>query len=474
MLSARKLISEEKIQEFSAEQGFKVEKEDLEEISEKKKYFYAQLLHSKKYNSKDLEEATGIAAPTLRQWKSRWKGRKPLNKGPARVTHLSADTGELIRKAVNEADAAFNCLTTTDVQKIATQEAIDHFVINPGTEVSVTLIQKKVLLFGLKLSVGQFSAQARVRAAREIRNFFTYACGISAVREVVPTAKFINFDTTQVKIHFHGGNNVKAVTLVDRDFHHPVNREGANDDSPDGVFVKIVVCVSAGGKAAPPVFVQADSRLKKGEFDATKVPGLGVGLGADDDANYGYVVFVETRGSMPRSFTEWYFREVVAPFASELDRVHPEGKVCVLMDGEPSQVMAIVGDPEQPPTALFHFLKQRGIIVVKLPASCSMLLQPADVMSLFKVMKKLLLGMGNEEWNLLYDNCLAPVMGHIRSLYAARKRRNGEMDTSNKRLIRQKAIAAASYALRESLNQKQILAGFYYNAGCRQSGKLRF
>ena len=43
------------------------------------------------------------------------------------------------------------------------------------------------------------------------------------------------------------------------------------------------MCVSAGGKAAPPVFVQADSRLKKGEFDATKVPGLGVGLGADDD-----------------------------------------------------------------------------------------------------------------------------------------------------------------------------------------------
>ena len=164
---------------------------------------------------------------------------------------------------------------------------------------------------------------------------------------------------------------------------------------------------------------------------------------------------------MPRSFIEWYYREVVAPFASELDRVHPEGKACVLMDGEPSQVMAIVGDPEQPPTALFHFLKQRGIIVVKLPASCSMLLQPADVMSLFKVMKKLLLGMGNEEWNLLYDNCLAPVMGHIRSLYAARKCRNDEMDTSNKRLIRMKAIASASYALRESLNQKQILAGFY-------------
>ena len=44
MLSARKLISEAKIQEFSAEQGFKVEKEDLEEISEKKKYFYAGIL----------------------------------------------------------------------------------------------------------------------------------------------------------------------------------------------------------------------------------------------------------------------------------------------------------------------------------------------------------------------------------------------------------------------------------------------
>ena len=185
---------------------------------------------------------------TLRKWKSLWLGRKPLHKGPGRVTHLSADTGELIRKAVNEADAAFNCLTTTDVQKIATQEAIDHFVINPGTEVSLTLIQRKLLLFGLKLSVGQFSAQARVRAAREIRNFFTYACGISAVMEVVPTAKFINFDTTQVKIRFHGGNNVKAVTLVDRDFHHPVNREGSNDDSPDGVFVKIVVCVAQAEK----------------------------------------------------------------------------------------------------------------------------------------------------------------------------------------------------------------------------------
>ena len=84
---------------------------------------------------------------------------------------MSADTGELIRKAVNEADAAFNCLTTTDVQKIATQEAIDHFVINPGRQVSVRQIQRKMLLWGLKESVGQWPAQARVRAAREIRNF---------------------------------------------------------------------------------------------------------------------------------------------------------------------------------------------------------------------------------------------------------------------------------------------------------------
>ena len=145
MSSARKLISETKIQEFSAEQDFKVEKEDLHKISKEKKYFYAQLLHSKKYNSKDLAEATGIAANTLRKWKSKWKGRKPLHKGPGRVTHFSADTGELVRKLANEADAGFNCLTTTDVQKIATQEAIDHFVINPGTEVSLTLIQRKLV-----------------------------------------------------------------------------------------------------------------------------------------------------------------------------------------------------------------------------------------------------------------------------------------------------------------------------------------
>ena len=192
------MVSEEKILEFSAEQDFKVEKEDLEEISGEKKYFYAQLLHSGEYKCKDLAEATGITANTLSQWKSRWKGRKPLHKGPGRVTHFSADTGELIRKLANEADAAFNCLTTTDVQKIATQEAIDHFVINPGRQVSVRQIQRKMLLWGLKESVGQWPAQARVRAAREIRNF-SHTTG---VRQQLSAPKF-----SEIRSECKGGAN---------------------------------------------------------------------------------------------------------------------------------------------------------------------------------------------------------------------------------------------------------------------------
>ena len=82
MLSARKLISEEKIQEFSAEQDFKVEKEDLDKISREKKYFYAQLLHSQRYKSKDLEEATGIAVSEIARKKTKKRNERPENSAP--------------------------------------------------------------------------------------------------------------------------------------------------------------------------------------------------------------------------------------------------------------------------------------------------------------------------------------------------------------------------------------------------------
>lgn len=121
--------------------------------------------------------------------------------------------------------------------------------------------------------------------------------------------------------------------------------------------------------------------MEKDAIDIHKCNGIGM---SPNQSSFIYIVFCHSRCGN-QSFYEWFVQTIIVDFVKTLRNIfhyNESIEAFYQLDGEPIQIECFIKESIQ------KILKDNSIVVGKLPASTSMLTQPADVGACFKSSKQ--------------------------------------------------------------------------------------
>lgn len=160
------------------------------------------------------------------------------------------------------------------------------------------------------------------------------------------------------------------------------------------VFVKYYCLASADGVLGTPVYVLNDKDMEKDEIDVFEL--LGMGIDSSPHAKC-YVVCCKDSDSN-KNFFKWLMQTVILPHIAAVrrklgvtgepgsDKSDTDFPAVLTFDGEYHQVDQVMKNH----LGVRDAIDEAGLVIIKLPASCSSTLQPCDVMVLFMALKKAL------------------------------------------------------------------------------------
>lgn len=151
-------------------------------------------------------------------------------------------------------------------------------------------------------------------------------------------------------------------------------------------FIKHFLIIAADGSRAPPVYLIADSTMKKDDCDWYQCPGL-----SSVNSNVAHIVFCQTRVPGSKFYEELHSRVIIPFIKSQKEAAAwtPDRSVspaasepCIFtLDGEKAQITIY----EQ--ADMLEELKKENVVVGKPPASTTSITQPCDHGSCFKASK---------------------------------------------------------------------------------------
>ena len=227
---------------------------------------------------------------------------------------------------------------------------------------------------GIKDRTCQEKNKARRVAEGDIRNMITCYVGTKLFSENVPPALIINYDATQFKVP--AVRKEKVMVMENRNKKKAVESSEACDGL--NTFVKYMSIISASGDIAEPIFIIAHDKLPANAMHWLKVPGLG-------GQRQGHVVIMKKRGGNKEYF-DTLLREQVIGFVKQQREIYDykDKNAFIVADGEREQIEPLLRETSPGLIdGLQEVLELLNINMMKLPASCSGVLQPCDVAKWF-------------------------------------------------------------------------------------------
>ena len=359
--------------------------------------------------------AEKMAFDTVRNWaKRRADGLKQIprsqNRGGRKRT--VSDQGLL---AILKHAALSHLARATDVKcggkgceleelllKVAQDEAQENGTRVPAYLEPSTLKRLKKTLYecGKKISKTQHQTIRRREAQADLRNVISLAVALEHEMFDPDEESFVspfltfNMDATQVVHTIDRGGSLEFTFIPYGAKHSQKNQrkygdsrtKGRKGSAPNPQRYKLFVCANAGGEYLPPCLVV---KLKSKEWGKgsnqpwiEKVPGFKRKGGGEDD---GYVIFTKN-GERQDLVAQLYNREVLQPGLKKIREEHfgaeSKRKALFMFDGEKEQLDEFKATAED-------FYEKENITLLKLPAACTGFLQPLDVSTGFRAMKKI-------------------------------------------------------------------------------------
>ena len=220
----------------------------------------------------------------------------------------------------------------------------------------------------------------RLEAESDLRNVVSAAVAFQASVEGLDACQILNIDATQFLIA-RKDNVITCVVPLERDNSSTVQTHSY--DNGMNTFVKYVAMVDATGHLFDPLFLYKDPQLEKklkNHFEHYEV-------GSVINQHSHVAVAASRQGNA--AFFQWLFGEYIIEQIKAHRKRHKladDAPILLTMGGEVDQIKLF--DAMDAPMKLLY--EQNGISLLKLPASCSGILQPLDKCSLFKSTKKTL------------------------------------------------------------------------------------
>ena len=226
------------------------------------------------------------------------------------------------------------------------------------------------------------SDASRRKAEADIRNFVTCFVATKAFSQDLHPAMKINFDSTQAKWPVE--RKIGAATPTKRKRHHQVQSVTPKCNFP--VFVKVLTMGTANNDHYDPIYIISDQRLDAEAMHYRCFDGFGTGVGRK-----AHVIVMKNRTGN-KAFLHKFLCEMLPEFIERMKEQHGinETKAFVSCDGEREQVVAFMQENRTGETNVRTILDAAGILMMKLPASCSGVLQPSDLAKMYNAMKKLM------------------------------------------------------------------------------------
>lgn len=294
-------------------------------------------------------------------------------------------------------DGAANVKKAAQVHKIilnAIKEQRNNTLTRRGQIPDESELNRKTLTairrrLRAKIRVAQAMNETRLHAASDHRNAVSLAVMLFSYASSLWPNMIFNWDATQFQVDFEPDKIVWYIPKANTIDNAPVTCSGNSELS---LGVKWIPFISANGGISKVVLLLAVDDLGKDDFHFYIINGLScsVEMSTDETRSFGYICFTKTRAGNS-AFWTWYLNTIVRTAVDTIRRdvkpLLPNGSVMpafVLCDGEAIQLDAVIDDEVR------RRLQESGILIGKLPASCSLIYQPADVSPLFKVVKGML------------------------------------------------------------------------------------
>ena len=220
-------------------------------------------------------------------------------------------------------------------------------------------------------------------AESDPRNVINAAVAMEALLKDMSPHQLWNMDATQLKIQ-HDKKGSLCVLPPGYDINIPTTSEGSGGGLD--TYYKFTALVNGQGYMADTYLVFSDNKYTANDdehFEHYKIPGVGV------HGNPLYLGILKKRGGNDASWA-WFLSEyLIEQFKiyREKMEIPPDQKFVLTMDGEDAQINPFLDEVND---AIKKKFEDNNIIVLKLPASCSAILQTLDKCKLFLSSKKAL------------------------------------------------------------------------------------
>lgn len=262
-----------------------------------------------------------------------------------------------------------------------------------GADVKHRTVQRLRNQFDITIRKVRSKSTARVLAEMQIRNNVSLAALIGAKLDPDPDftpARLIpsmiwNIDSTQVQF---AGMHPKKVLATKKGKKKSKKQALNKEVEKEGdLHAKLVICVSAAGQKAAPLFLYSHKLAPQG-LTQLQVPGL-----HPDGRSIGHIWVY--RDIPMKDILTWIFKQLVIPEIKKsraaITQSLTSKRAAVLLDGEIPQVRATVDD------AMLATFKEEGMCVVKFPGNTTGTLQPLDNSPCFCSLKTFIRNSSREE-----------------------------------------------------------------------------
>jgi hypothetical protein len=425
-------------------------------------------------NCKSVANAYNINSKTLNDWKLKILNDKTIKKDGGRPKIFSKHFIDEVKTAAKDGVNASKPLLASRI-KDSLKRKIEEDALKSGKGVVQTQFSESTLKRARKEALSSAKASniaiPRVRAAQDIRNFYSMYCAMQACKGGVENARVINADNTifECKKDKTDAKVIVVKQLKKEDYHddngdfidqHHVPAAIVAGDHNQAFYVKWMACVNHPGESIPFVFLIAIEELGIDEFHHFEVKTLRWFVNAPP----GHLCFTKTRAGN-RELYDWFFRSIIIPFIKGLSTPLNEGDDSLpsifTLDGEKTILDSLMGRSasatvEQLPS-IIDLMNENRTRVVKTPASASLVLQALDVSVAFRIIKKKL--KSTIEGGLaekIYPD-LERELDKVITQFVAFKELKEYSETKSKII---QAVSRIYYAIKHSLKPEHLTKGF--------------
>ncbi len=418
---------------------------DLELTTAQKEHLIEQIIHKDGISLRKVCKMYTLKRRTVRDWKAAIESTGYLHSSKGRPGAIDEVGIKDLISTLGKRKASMESPDSGEMMEIVNDNVQATSSRQGRVTNDVSRNTSKMILHSINATAKQPQtvSKARYAAGSDPRMCYSMWIMAKACSDNVPKQSIWNWDPTGLQVREQGkGSKVYSIKIENDK--SPLSTVG--DESLD-MGIKWVHMGSANGEAIPLILLVAVDDLDPEEFVHFEVPGLTY---SSVPGTVGYLCFAKRRTGNTK-FITWFLKDIVIASIKRCNTFYKLiGDSFVTCDGE-----ALFLDETFSPSVRDALLKE-NILLGKIPASCSGILQPSDVAPLFRAAKcklKNMLKKSQSGDNPVVETSIKDCMRQLEERYSV------AIGSEHKTKIAQGCIAIAN-ALQEVLRPQLISRGF--------------